>query len=88
MWFDSETQPQAVHHTQPDIAKSIAKSKSKQGSLKRLQSEVNNCKMVALINPAGRVPMPTQLSRQWSRRNQAEDEELSDVPEQVEASQP
>ena len=36
-------------------------AQAKREKIKRLQSEVNNVRMVALINPEGRFPPPTQL---------------------------
>ena len=73
--------------TQPDLD-----AKPKKGNLKRLQSEVNNCRMVALINPEGKYPAPSQLagcqSRKKSRISEnGESSQESDVPEQLQMKQ-
>ena len=57
--------------------------------IKRLASEVNNVRMVALINPEGRFPMPTKLDsfeRKESKISEVDDDDSnkSDVPEVLE----
>ena len=47
--------------------------KAKRPTIRRLKSEaVNNCRMVALIAPAGQIALPSQLDMNWPLKKSAE----------------
>ena len=54
--------------------------KAKRPAIRRLKSEaVNNCRMVALIAPAGQVALPSQLDKDWPlKRSEERIQEISD----------